>query len=112
MNDAETTRVSRASVSPNWPQYFTVSTVHVAGGLCHAMRSNEFTLAREVRREILNFRFRFGGNVSVLFRIGVNWNRFAGIKSKDSIFKQRFGCCLSKLSSWNFENSPYNVSFR
>lgn len=28
MNDAETTRVSRASVSPNWPQYFTVSTVH------------------------------------------------------------------------------------
>lgn len=58
MNDAETTRVSRASVSPNCPQYFTVSTVHVASGLCHAMRSNE--LARELRREILNFRFRFG----------------------------------------------------
>lgn len=27
MNDAETSRVSRAGVSANWPQYFTVSTV-------------------------------------------------------------------------------------
>lgn len=48
-------RLGKKNDSPNCPQYFTVSTVHVDA----VTRRGRAWLAREVRREILNFRFRF-----------------------------------------------------
>lgn len=86
MNDAETSRVSRLT-GLNISRF----------PLCHAMRSNEFTFGyREVRREILNFRFRFGvRSVSDRCKLG----SFRGYRKYVSMFKHRLGCCSSKLSS-------------